>query len=292
MMFHMLDGYKSHKIDQTAVDACLERPLIEAPSGVVRIGEVITRLQEAAVRVFISGGAPRDWLLGVRVKDIDLSIDCTIQRCHSILRESFPGVDPVLIKIEGFGVLRWGRSADESIDISILRNPEALEGRPLSQTHFPPGGSLLADSQMKDFSINVFYYDCLNRKVLEPCEGSFEDLRERRLRLISHPKKLAVDFRASLRIAQFFSRGYEPVQATWEYLERHADRDILGMEPMLAGWIGEHLPPEARKPFHECLSRYLREQRSRELLSKALEEGSRGQAWSPPGPSREPGRRA
>ncbi|MBN1205483.1 MAG: CCA tRNA nucleotidyltransferase [Myxococcaceae bacterium] len=288
----MLDGYTSYDIDQAGVDACMERTLVEAPSGAVRIGDVINRLQEAGVRVFISGGAPRDWLSGARVKDIDLSIDCPIQRCHAILQESFPGVDPVLIKLEGFGVLRWGRSADESLDISILRSPEAIEGRPLSQTQFQPSGSLLADFQMKDFSINVFYYDCLKKKVLEPCEGSLEDLRARRLRLISHPKKLAVDFRASLRIAQFFSRGYTPVQATWDYLERHADRDILGMEPMLAGWIGEHLPPEVRQSFHECVGRFLREPRAREVLSLALAEGSRGQAWSPPGPSREPGRRA
>jgi hypothetical protein len=288
----MLDGYTSYDIDQAAVDTCLDRPLVEAPSGVIRIGAVIRRLQDAGVRVFISGGAPRDWLSGSRVKDIDLSIDCTVSRCHELLREGFPEVDPVLIKIEGFGVLRWGSSADESLDISVLRSPDALQGRPLSQTHFEPSGNLLADSQMKDFSINAFYYDCLHRKVLEPCEGGLGDLKARRLRLISHPKKLAVDLRASLRIAQFFSRGYTPVQATWEYLERHADRDIQGMEPMLAGWIGEHLPPEAREPFQECLGRYLREPRSRELLSRAIAEGSAGQEWSPPGPSREPGRRS
>jgi poly(A) polymerase len=296
-MERMLDGYPHHEIDQSLVEACYQRPLIQGPQGLIVIGDVINQLLGAGMRVFVTGGAPRDWLCGGVVKDIDVVVDKTIQQVHAVLEKAFPGVEAILIHSEDFGIIRWGSELG-SVDISILRGAESIHGKPISQTRFEPSGSLYADGRMCDFSINAFYYDCQRRQLLEVLEGSLEDLRQRRLRLISHPRKLAVDYRTSMRIAQFVSRGYTPDESIRAHLERHGDRDVLGMEPMLASWVGEHVPPEprVRELFHACLLPYLKDPRSRELLARAVEIGARGTVpWSPPGPGgqqTQPSRRA
>jgi hypothetical protein len=143
---------------------------------------------------------------------------------------------------------------------------------------------------MCDFSINAFYYDCCRRVVVAPHADSMDDLLRMKLRLISDSRKLAVDFRNSLRIAQFVCRGYEPTATTVAYLDRCADRDVLGMGGMLAGWVAEHLPATAvneptRARFGAFLDAALREPRSHQLLSDALQgDGVAAVSWCPSGP--------
>lgn len=236
------------------VDARLVEQALRQSTGPASVAELIEVLLRVSPAVYVGGGAPRDWLSGAVPRDLDLYMTVSIAQVHAALVQAYPEKDYTVLRLDHFGLLRWGSPA---VDISFLRNPDALCGKPVIDTVFQPGADLRVDTLMRDFSVNALYYDCVRKIIVEPIPGSVDDLRARRLRLISDPRKLAVDARTCLRIAQFMARGYEADAATAEYLAAHADSDVTTVGADLAGWIGEHIPQAGRARFADCLLPHL-----------------------------------
>ncbi len=265
--------WSTHPVDRKLVAATLDRPVWRGPEGEeIRARQVIDLLLGAGVSVYVSGGTPRDWLSGQVTQDVDLSLDRDLPEVHDLLRAAFPGIDPVVLHLEKFGLLRWGDPALGELDLNILRSYEDIQNGEMYTTPFVARSDLVADCRMRDFSINAFYYDCRSELLLDPLEFGLDDLRSRTLRLIAHPTVLTGSYRMSFRILQFLDRGYHPTTETLEYLERHLDRDVQGMRWRLRGWTLQHVVARGGdlQRFQADLLARVREPASREILDMVL----------------------
>ena len=267
----------SHPVNREVVDATLDRTVFRRPEGDIRdirARDVIAVLQDAGVRVWVVGGAPRDWLCGRTSLDVDLSLDRDLATVHGLLRQAYPDIDPVIFHLERFGMLRWGDPSLGEVDLNILRDHGDIQNGDMWTTTFVARDDILADSRTRDFSINAFYYDCQSCELLDPLDCGLDDLRTRTLRLIAHPDVLAGSFRMSFRILQFLARGYRPTAETLEYLDSRLDRDVQGMGGRLVYWITQHVIARGADlaEFRESLESRVREPASREVLGRVFTE--------------------
>jgi poly(A) polymerase len=209
----------------------LERPLSRPEDGTIRVKHVIECLLAAGVAVYAVGGAPRDWLAGVRCDDVDLTLDHDIPAVLEILRAGFPDFRPPILRgINGFGLARWGDPRVDQLDINMMRSWRALVGQEEFLTSpFVLSKDLAEDAQTRDFSVNALYYDFRTRQIVDPLGVGRADIDERRLRLVGHPETLRTNSMMSVRILVFLWRGYTPTPEVLAYLQQHADRDIQRM---------------------------------------------------------------
>ncbi len=247
--------------------------VIHSEAGrILTAGDLVAALLGAGLRVYAVGGAPREWLSGRDARDLDLYVERDLDEVHGILREAFPGVDAARRPREQGILLRWSDGRHAEVDISILRSYRDIHGEDAWTTRFPPRSDLREDALMRDFSINAFYYDFGSETLLDPLGCGFDDLRTRTLRVITHPDAVAAHFLLTLRIALFSCRGYTPGESAVEHLERHADRDILGMGPRLWTWIPKNVSSKGidLEEFERRLRPWLRREESHRLLDQAL----------------------
>jgi poly(A) polymerase len=225
---------------QGRLEAAMEEPIYRDERHEVRVCDVIDLFQNAGMGVFITGGAPRDWLAGQSSKDIDLSVDRPIEDAHRLLRNAYAGIDTVRMSNERFGTLRWGDAASGGVDINILRSWKDIQNDDMWSTTFLARTDLIEDALMRDFSINAFYYDCREKKIIDPLGCGIADLHQKELRLITHRRVLQTSFRTTFRILQFLCRGYSATANVLEHLERYADHDVQGMGPRIHRWVPNH----------------------------------------------------
>jgi poly(A) polymerase len=271
-----VEDYPSHPIDPTIVDSSLAQIIYRDALYTVRIHDVVALLQDAGFRVYVVGGACRDWLAGARAKDIDLSLDRPGELAHEVLRRSFPQIDPVLRRFERFGMVRWGDAASGGVDLNILRSYQDIQNDDMWTTSFVARQDLHEDALTRDFSINAFYYPCHGHgRLLDPLDLGLADLRQRILRLVAHRRILDTSYSTTCRIIQFLCRGYTPAPNVMEYLERHVDRDIQGMKRGLLYWILGHftdVPHEQIEQFKQRLRGCASQDESRTLLDSVFAE--------------------
>ncbi|HET9619778.1 MAG TPA: hypothetical protein VFP84_00330, partial [Kofleriaceae bacterium] len=216
-------------VDPARVEAALAQPIYADDRRAIRVCDVIDHLHAAGIRAYVIGGAPRDWLAGLPGKDVDLSIDAPVEAAHGVLRAAYPDIDPVRGHFERFGTLRWGSAALGGLDLNILRSWRDIQNDDMWTTTFVARTDLLDDIATRDFSINVFVYDCRDRVVLDPLGGGLADLEARALRLVTHPRVLETSYRTAFRICQFLARGFTATPSVTDHLARYADHDIQGM---------------------------------------------------------------
>jgi hypothetical protein len=262
----------THSVDRQVVDATLDRPVFRRPAGEIRARDVIATLQAAGLRAWVVGGAPRDWLCGQVSQDVDLALDRDLATAHEVLRQAYPGIDPVILHLDRFGMLRWGDPSLGEVDLNILRDHEDIQNGDMWTTTFVARTDIAADCRTRDFSINGFYYDCRSGELLDPLEFGLDDLRTKTLRLIAHPAVLAGSYRMSFRILQFLGRGYRPTAETQEYLDQRLDRDVQGMGGRLVYWITQHVIARGADlgEFRASLEGRIREPASREILEQVF----------------------
>jgi hypothetical protein len=227
-------------VDGDRVRAALAQPVYVDDRREVRAGDVIDVLHAAGIRVYIIGGAPRDWLLGLPGKDLDLSLDRPVEEAHRALRAAYPDIDPLRGHFARFGTLRWGGAGLGGLDLNILRSWKDIQNDDMWTTTFVARSDVMEDIATRDFSINVFVYDCRDRVLWDPLGGGRADLEARALRLVTHRRVLDTSYRTTFRILQFLVRGYAPTPSVLDHLERYADHDIQGMGPRIHKWIPGH----------------------------------------------------
>jgi poly(A) polymerase len=280
--------YSSHPIDPAIADSSLAQIIYRDAAHTIRICDVVARLQGAGLRVYVVGGACRDWLAGVPTKDIDLALDRPVEQAHEVLRRAYPQIDPVLRRSERFGMLRWGDADSGGVDLNILRSWHDIQNEDMWTTSFVARQELREDALTRDFSINAFYYPCHGEgRLLDPLGLGLADLRHRILRLVAHQRILDTSYSTTCRILQFLCRGYTPAPNVLEYLERHADRDVQRMGGQgLLWWILGHLadaPPGSLEQFQHRLQASVKQDGSRQLLDRVFADlEARQTAQHPP----------
>ncbi len=147
--------------------------------------KVIERLQQAGFDAYIVGGSIRDLLLGEAPKDFDVATSATPEQVKSVLRNA-----RLIGRRFRLAHVRFGR---EIIEVATFRGGAGEEesehrqvedsGRVLRDNVF---GSEEEDARRRDFTVNALMYDPLTETVRDYV-GGYEDVLERRLRLIGDP---------------------------------------------------------------------------------------------------------
>jgi len=183
-------------------------------------------LQQADYEAYIVGGSVRDLLLGKVPKDFDVATDATPEevkvvfpRCHLIgrrFRLAHVRQGGVLVEVATF---RGEQTHDQNLH---------KDGRILRDNVW---GSLEEDALRRDFTINALFLDPVSG-LIRDFTGGYQDLTDRRLRLIGDPEtRYREDPVRLLRAARFVAKlGVEPHAAT--------EAPIRSLAPLL-----EDIPP-------------------------------------------------
>jgi tRNA nucleotidyltransferase (CCA-adding enzyme) len=181
----------THQIDWRAT-------LGTAPSGarVLEIGEALSRAGATPVLV---GGAVRDALIGVQIKDLDIEVfGLELSQLEAELR-SF---GKVIAVGRAFGVLRV---AGLDVDFSLpRRDSKTAAGHRGFDVALDPSLPFEEASRRRDLTVNSMGVDLQSGALLDP-HGGQRDLTERVLRA-TDPRFFSEDPLRALRVAQFCAR--------------------------------------------------------------------------------------
>jgi poly(A) polymerase len=180
--------------------------------------EVVKELQDAGYEAFIVGGSVRDLLLGKAPKDFDVATSATPEevqdvfpRCRLIgrrFRLAHVRKGGSLIEVATFRGVATHRDDDHELD----------NGRILRDNVF---GNVEEDALRRDFTINALFLDPVSGEIRDYV-GGYQDLADRRLRLIGDPDvRFTEDPVRLLRAARFEAKlGVVPDEATAEAIPR------------------------------------------------------------------------
>lgn len=166
----------------------------------------LSRIPEAALRLlrnlaqggqkgWIVGGAVRDALMGrASDPDWDIATTATPERVAQLFRKVVPtGIahGTVTVLLGGY-----------SFEVTTLRGESSYsDGRHPDEVRFI--GSIEADLERRDFTVNAMAYDPLVDELIDPFGGA-DDLRRRVLRAVGNPaRRFSEDGLRLLRAARF-----------------------------------------------------------------------------------------
>ena len=166
-------------------------------------------MQNAGYEAYIVGGSVRDLLLGKAPKDFDVATSATPEE----VKDVFPRCRLIGRRFR----LAHVRKAGALIEVATFRGQAAPEnvredhhqnGRILRDNVF---GSVEEDAIRRDFTINAMFLDPVSGDIRDYV-GGYEDLANRRLRLIGDPvTRYREDPVRLLRAARFVAKlGVEP----------------------------------------------------------------------------------
>jgi poly(A) polymerase len=172
---------------------------------------VVRDLQESGFEAFLVGGSVRDLLLGKIPKDFDVATSATPEQVQQV----FPRCRLIGRRFR----LAHVRKGGSLIEVATFRGSadqggdhEKSNGRILRDNVF---GSVEEDAIRRDFTINALFLDPVSGEIRDYV-GGYEDLANRRLRLIGDPEvRYREDPVRLLRAARFEAKlGVRPDEET------------------------------------------------------------------------------
>ena len=145
--------------------------------------KVLYRLNKAGFEAYLVGGAVRDLLLGKRPKDFDVATDATPEQVNDLFRNC-----RLIGRRFRLAHIHFGRHI---IEVATFRGHhddsesghQDESGRILRDNVY---GDLEQDVWRRDFTVNALYYNVADFSVVDYV-GGFEDVMQKRLRLIGDP---------------------------------------------------------------------------------------------------------
>jgi tRNA nucleotidyltransferase (CCA-adding enzyme) len=184
---------------------------LELPPGLVRL---LSALRAAGGRPYVVGGAVRDRLLGLRVKDYDVEVFGLPQ----------PRLEPVLAahgRVDAVGQafrvykLSGVEGLEGSVDVSVPRRDSKVgPGHRGISVEGEPDLPVEEATRRRDFTINAMLFDPASGDVVDPWGGR-RDLDARLLRAVD-ARTFVEDPLRALRAVQFAARfelAVEPATA-------------------------------------------------------------------------------
>lgn len=160
---------------------------------------VLAALSDGEERPRIVGGAVRDGLLGLTVKDIDIATpitpDIITKRLQQAEIKAIPtGIDHGTVTAVADG---------KSFEITSLRRDVSTDGRRATVAF---STNWQEDAARRDFTINALYVDPVSRQIFDYF-GGLDDLDNRQLRFIGDAgQRIAEDHLRILRYFRFLAR--------------------------------------------------------------------------------------
>jgi poly(A) polymerase len=145
---------------------------------------VLYRLKDAGFGAYLVGGAVRDLLIGIQPKDFDVATDATPEQVKHLFRNCrLIGrrfrLAHVIFGREIVEVATFRANSDDGSGDRELEN-----GRLVRDNVY---GTIEEDAVRRDFTANALYYAIEDFSVRDYV-GGFEDVAQRRLRLIGDPE--------------------------------------------------------------------------------------------------------
>lgn len=149
--------------------------------------KVLYRLNKAGYQALLVGGGVRDTLLGLNPKDFDVATDATPEQVNHLFRNSrLIGRRFKLVHVV------FGRDV---IEVATFRAPPTDEHSSKVAAKGDQGmilrdnvyGNKDEDAIRRDFTVNALYYNIADYSV-HAYAGGWDDLQNRRLRLIGDPE--------------------------------------------------------------------------------------------------------
>src|SRR6267143_5198533 len=165
------------------------------PPEVVQIAK---KLEDAGFETWCVGGAIRDSLLGVEIREhvFDLTTAATPEQVEQV----FKRVVPVGIEHGTVGILDKDRRVHE---VTTFRKDIKTDGRH-AVVEF--GVSLMDDLARRDFTINAIAYHPIRHEWRDPFQGE-QDLQKRLIRSVGDPNwRFQEDYLRILRALRFSAR--------------------------------------------------------------------------------------
>ncbi len=168
-------------------------------------------------RCLIVGGAVRDWLLGERVKDVDIEVyGLSIEK----FEEAMKAIGALGVG-KSFFVYKYG-----DLDIALPRKEQKI-----AKGHRGFRVELVSKekeaSRRRDFTVNALMYDIQEQKILD-FWGGLEDLKRGLLRCVD-PKSFIEDSLRVLRAMQFSARfAFEIERETCQLCRDICLKDLSG----------------------------------------------------------------
>jgi poly(A) polymerase len=202
--------------------------------------QVVEELQNAGYEAYIVGGSVRDLILGKSPKDFDVATSATPEEVKAV----FPRCRLIGRRFR----LAHVRKGGHLIEVATFRGQaepggdddhELHNGRILRDNVF---GTLEEDALRRDFTINALFLDPVSGEIRD-FVGGYQDLADRRLKLIGDPEvRYREDPVRLLRAARFEAKlGVKPEEATGEM--------IAELAPLLADVPPARLFEEVNKLF-------------------------------------------
>ena len=219
------------------------------------------------------GGAVRDTLLGIPVKDVDIATPLEPQAVMQRLKDA--GIQVVPTGIEHgtvTAVLPGG-----PVEITTLRHDVSTDGRRATVAF---ASDWQDDAARRDFTINALYADPASGEIFD-WFGGLEDLAERRVRFIGDPhQRIREDHLRILRYFRFQARfGSVPADAASESAcaelaatLKGLSRERVGMERMNLLSLADPAPTVSRMAELAVLDVVLPEARVDALVALIAEE--------------------
>lgn len=204
--------------------------------------KVLYRLDKAGHQALLVGGGVRDTLLGLNPKDFDVATDATPEQVNQLFRNSrLIGRRFKLVHVV------FGRDV---IEVATFRAPPTEEHSSKIAAKGDQGmilrdnvyGNKDEDAVRRDFTINALYYNIADYSV-HAYAGGWDDLQNRRLRLIGDPEtRYREDPVRMLRAIRFAAKLDFSIEA-------HTAEPIPVMAPLLTQIPAARLFEEILKLF-------------------------------------------
>lgn len=173
--------------------------VLDATAIGCRLREIASELAREGGRAVLVGGAVRDGVLGLPVKDLDVEVfGLELEQLRSVLAR----YGEVIAVGQAFGVLMI---RGLKIDFSLPReDSKVAPGHRGFDVVFDPALSFEVASQRRDLTINSMGIDLETAQLLDP-HGGWQDLEAGILRATSR-QSFGEDPLRGLRVAQFVAR--------------------------------------------------------------------------------------
>ena len=169
---------------------------MKLPADVLKISELF---HEKEKKLYVVGGAVRDYLQDKAPKDFDLATDATPDESLEILRPYFKTMEVG----RAFGVVvAITRESPDGIEIATFRKDEGKGRRP-DAVEFT---SIENDVLRRDLTINALFYDIQSKEIVD-LVGGIKDIRNKTIRTVGDPiERFDEDPLRKLRAIRFACR--------------------------------------------------------------------------------------
>lgn len=142
--------------------------------------EIVRILQDEGFETYLVGGCVRDLLAGIHPKDFDIATNAHPNQVRRKIPHAY-----VIGKRFRLVLVRRG---DQQFEVATFRRTvsaeelEDGESEVIGDNYF---GTCEEDAKRRDFTINALFYDPIQQKIIDYCEGQ-KDIASRTLRMIGN----------------------------------------------------------------------------------------------------------